>query len=293
MKTMEKSRVLCATILVSIICMTITGCGKVADKDDLLSYASEKYGKCSVIDEETSDKECTIVLEDEEYGFEYLLSSSMDKIMIDGADFGSTPTVKSDFTENYLQYFTENFDQQIRAVENNYDCVIEINKYYDAELDEDILLYLSADTGNYKDALNLLCAYIKDYDTRRFLKNGVLYIKQNDECIGKYFLKDEIYKDIAECDIEWALSRAFEIMKNNQDVDIDKADELTFLYSEVLDVNDIYGIQNETLAYRMDDTPESLKSTTVWHYSYQDEEWIIADCIVQPYGNLYVHKLQK
>lgn len=291
MRVKNTHKVLYGSILITIMCIMLMGCGKIADKKELISYANENYGECTLVDEEASNDKRTIYLKDKEYGFEYFVSSYMDNINIDNSYFGSKQAVGSSFTKEYLKCFSENYKEQISNLEDRYECNIEINKNYNSGLKEDALIFLSINFDVNKDVLTNLNKCIKKYDTRNYLKNGIIYIKQNEGFKGKYILKDEIYKTKSESNTDWALSTAFKIMKYSKDIDIDDEGELEFLYSEELDVHDIYGIENETLAYRIEDTDESLKNTTVWHYSYKGEEWIIADCIVEPEGNLYVHKL--
>ena len=87
------------------------------------------------------------------------------------------------------------------------------------------------------------------------------------------------------------MESAYTIMKTYKNIPINSIEEITYISSQQMDVKEIPGIVNETLSYRITDTDESLKHTMVYYYKFQNNIWIVADCIVAPYGNLYVYKL--
>lgn len=278
-------------IFIIIISMFFVGCGNLSSKNELIDYANKNYGECVFLEEDLLEDERILTLKDKEYNFEYSISSYMGEFILDSTYFGSTPDIMSTFTEGYLMFFYETYKNTLNKIENENNCVIEINEFYNPKNNGDVLIYLYVNTNNYKEISELLCKFIKEYDTRDYFNKGIIYIQKNNECIGEFILKEEIYKNKQECNTEWALSSAYNIMKYYLEIKIRDSSELKFLYSEVLDVKDVYGINDETLAYRLGDTNESLKNTTVWHYIYKNEEWIIADCLVEPYGHLYVYKL--
>lgn len=279
-------------LFIVIMLVTLCGCGELSTKQDLLDYSEENYGKCKLISSSESEEENTVIVEDNEYKFEYETSSYMNKINIDGSYFGSLPSTKSTFTAEYLSCFEDKYSDKIEKIENKYECNIEINKNFNPKIESNIIMYVYNNKDKYDNVIKELCKYIKDFDTRKYIENGVIYIKKNDKFVGQYLLKDKKYQSKSEYEQEWVLNNAAQIMQYDLNLDIKNPSELKFLYSETMDVKDIYGIEDKTLVYRIGtDTDETLKNTTVWHYEYRKDEWIIADCTVEPYGHLYVTKL--
>lgn len=281
-------------LIMIIISVALCGCGELSTKQDLLEYSEENYGKCKLISSSESEDENTVIVEDDEYEFEYETSSYMDKITVDGSYFGSLPSTKSTFIYEYLKCFENKHKNKLEKIKDKYECNIEINKNFNPKIENDVIIYVYSNKNKYNDIIKNISKYIKEFDTREYLADGIIYIEKDNEFVGQYSLKEQKYQSKSDYEQEWALNNAAQIMEYDFNLNITDINELEFLYSETVDVKDIYGIEDKELSYRLDkDTDESLKHTKVWHYEYKNDEWIIADCIVKPYGHLYVTKLNK
>ena len=278
---------------VTMCCLLLAGCGKVLNQKQLLDYANEHYGDSIIVSEMSSDESEKLYLQDKEYEFEYYVVSKMSDIIIDGSSFGTQPIEESNFNKKYIECFTEKYKNQIEDIQTQYNCTIEISKNYTDDMME-TLINISTNDENYKEAAKELNKYIKEYDTRNFFEKGKITLTQNEKFVGIYMIKEDKFRNADEVDTEQALYNAWSIMKYDKDVNINSAEDLTFLYSETMDIDKVYetfGLGNGTLEQNITDSSESLESATVWHYSFENEEWIVTSCFVGPYGNWYVKKI--
>ncbi len=70
-------------VLVILFSMTLTACGKVQDPKSLYQEAKRTYGDCTIVSESRTDEQSVVVLHDKLQDFDYEMSSTMEKIMID------------------------------------------------------------------------------------------------------------------------------------------------------------------------------------------------------------------
>ena len=76
--------------IILIACMLIL-CSCRSDpksEQEVLDYAQRKYGSCTLVESDTSDKDKTVItVRDDSYGFTYNVTSSVNDINIDGSVF--------------------------------------------------------------------------------------------------------------------------------------------------------------------------------------------------------------
>ena len=165
-----------------IACIFMHGCA-VKSEATLLSEAKREYGDCEMVSSETSDKSVTIQLSDNEYGFKYDVSSSMDSIDIDGSCFGYLEGTHSNFSYKYMDNFSDLHKQEVYEIADEY-------KEYDLEFDDTFVdttvlatIYCADEDKNIEAALRIGKIY-HDYDTRGFWKKGLICCENYDPTTG-------------------------------------------------------------------------------------------------------------
>ena len=165
-----------------IACIFMHGCA-VKSEATLLSEAKREYGDCEMVSYETSDKSVTIQLSDNEYGFKYDVSSSMDSIDIDGSCFGYLEGTHSNFSYKYMDNFSDLHKQEVYEIADEY-------KEYDLEFDDTFVdttvlatIYCADEDKNIEAALRIGKIY-HDYDTRGFWKKGLICCENYDPTTG-------------------------------------------------------------------------------------------------------------
>jgi len=283
-------------ILIIPICLLLvlflSGCGSISSEKELIDYANNNFGKAKFINFQKEKDKSTATFQDEEYGFTYTVTSYIDSYQIDGSSFGEFETKSDTYTKSFISYLKDITQNQFSDIQNKYNCTLEWNDYYSPVASENIIIsvYLK-DKNVTENVTTALGQIIKEIDNRNHLNNAIIYGEYNDEFVGKYSLANQSYINSNDSNINWAMENAYQIMKTYKGISINNVEELTYINSEEMDVNNIPGISNETLSYRIDDTEDSLKHTMVYYYKFNNEMWLVADCMVAPYNHLYVHKL--
>lgn len=277
-------------ILLFLTCFLLSGCGEVSDKEDLLDYVESSYGDCELLSDTFSDNSRVLLLKDDEYSFEYRVTSYLSDMNVDGTSFGEIPSTSSTFTDSYLDFFTDKYSKQLRKLENDNDCSIEFYDDFNTNGSMPLVFLKVTKDTDYDSVCLSLISMLKEYDTREYLSRGSISISLDNESIGEYSLEDSDFTSKDDLETASMLESAYNIMDVYFDVDIYSSSELKFLSSEVLSIKDIQGLEDEQLAYTLgDDFDEN--NIKVWHYEFNNEEWIIADCLISPNGNRYVTKL--
>ena len=107
-------------ILLGLIAVCLCACS-LASKKEVQRYAENKYGEAKYVrTEEIDDKNIRYYFRDEEYGFEYCVSSSVNDILIDGAKFGETESKSSNFDKTYYEYVLSQVREELTALEQKY-----------------------------------------------------------------------------------------------------------------------------------------------------------------------------
>lgn len=284
--------------LLLVLCITLFLCGctaEIATKSQLLRFAKNNYGEAECLNYYVDDGRSYVILKDAEYGFEYPVWSYVADISFDGSKFGEHESKGSDFLERYIAYIETDVGDDFAALEDRHDCYYKWNKHYSPkEYDGStvISVYIS-DEENAEIIAKDFNDLIRQVDSRQFFSNGKIYVYNGEDSIGGYSLLTDKYKTGEEMNIEWAMENAAIIMNGYMEININSANELSYMYTEIMDVKDIPGYDINNNTFRITDTAESIANTAVYHYEFKKEEWIVADCIVAPYGHLYVHKLER
>ena len=108
------------SLLISILAFCLSACST-ATKGEALRYAKKEFGKAEYVrTKESDDKNVRYYFKDEEYGFEYCVSSTVCDVLIDGAKFGETESKASDFDKVYYEYVLSEVKEDMNALEEKW-----------------------------------------------------------------------------------------------------------------------------------------------------------------------------
>lgn len=185
-----------ASVLLASILLTGCGSSTPKTKQSLLREAeSAAHGKVTVISYDsvgTKDYPANrLVLEDNEYGFEFYIESSIrDADGLDGTSLYNPITGNSvkareetnDFYTQYMNYFFEYNEDEIADIEETYGIEITyIKSDYNTKFF--IEVYACKDEDDANEIFDELGTLLRDYDNRGYFayieKNGGDYIRKN------------------------------------------------------------------------------------------------------------------
>lgn len=256
-------------LLVSAILfiLSLTACGKVRDPNSLYQEAKKTYGDCTVVSESRTDKQSVVVLHDELQDFDYEMSSTMEKIMIDGSNFGSTPYSDNTFKISLIKKVMENQKAEIDKI-----CE-ENDTFYKAD---DQLILFSPDAASAKTAAIACAKAIQEENLNSRLDGFIIYAGGN-----KYedYWNNEHYGSIVLPDITW---------RDPQDESVDYYTEMAhtqtdanavFLRTEKGIFKDTGADLDRVVHVLGSDIPESPEDEVTFYYfrSSSNEEYYLCD----------------
>ena len=160
-------------IVFSLLFLSLTGCS-VASEKEIVKFANDEYGEATLLrTEERDDKNTICYFKDEEYGFEYYVSSYMNEIIIDGSSFGSTENKGSNFDIQYYNYINEVVDSDLSMLEQKYNIDISVSDgtyiYYFAKIK-----YKSSNISNVATLTKEISDLYTAVDTRNYWNDLVV-----------------------------------------------------------------------------------------------------------------------
>ncbi len=106
--------------LIILFAMCLCACSP-ASKEEVERYAKNTFGKAEYVrTEEIDDDTIRYYFADDEYGFEYYVTSEVNDILIDGAKFGESESKSSNFEKIYYSYVLEQVQEDLTALEEEY-----------------------------------------------------------------------------------------------------------------------------------------------------------------------------
>ncbi len=172
-----------------LLCAVCLCSCRVKSEQQIVRYAQQQFGACELLSEEevSAGRKCTF--RDKEYGFTYYVASEMDKILIDGSDFGSVEDTKSDFGTQYKQ---EMYKHCRTALDNV------ISEYHAQRDDGDSFDFINV-TCEANDARTIaekLSAIIADFDSRQYFKDSHLgFYDRQGKRLGRYQIHQQKWVD--------------------------------------------------------------------------------------------------
>lgn len=284
---MKKIRV---CILISILALCLSACST-ATKEEALRYAKKEFGKAEYVrTEESSDKKVRYYFKDEEYGFEYCVSSTVSDVLIDGAKFGETESKASDFDKVYYEYVLSHVREDMNALEEKWNVRIldgldeEAQLGYQYQLAE--VYCLSADATTASQAAEAVVKLFSSYDTRGYWEyQDVPVYDTEGNRLGSYsykydrWLTPEDEHDVLFYEEIQRLNSDAEFVRKEQKVaketDIPLADVADVLGEEPVTENSMvtfYYFTVDGIEYYLADVLVWSEGAVVWYSNYDDSE---------------------
>lgn len=266
-------KLLICTLFV-LLMVPMMGCA--SDKDDtelksaneICNYAAKEFGKASIVAVEKDDAthSVTYTLQDDELGFQYLITSYADEIVFDAANTGFfTELSYNDFEEKYQNYLLSQLD-----LNNICSRTITPNR-----AGKFMLFSVSCQAAEaIKPDISAIICKIKEIDTRGYFGEYCIGVYDEDECyLGSFAISNGEFTDCYEEYIE-QMTYKFAVETNQNSGDLNG---ITYLYFERLQYKNVERLKLEWL-YRENATPDDW--TTAYYFDYNNETYFMLDDIV-------------
>lgn len=175
-----------AFVLGVVLLLNCVGCSVDSEKN-IINYAEEKYGNNHHIKTVTQADEIMCYFTDDEYGFEYYVSSYLNEIIVDGSSFGTTENKGSNFDIQYYNYLCNALLADFHDLETNYNVTIEISdgKYSLAQVH-----YKTTDTSDVANITKEISDLYAALDTRHYFEDIIVEAYDfRGEYLGAYHYK--------------------------------------------------------------------------------------------------------
>ena len=191
-------------------------CGRVKSANDLYKQAKRSYGECTIVSKtetkKKTKKKTEVVLHDTLQDFDYKIISSMEKINIDGSNFGSVPNTSDTFMRSLKEKILSNVKDQLDNI-----CG-KGGMYYEGDFtyDSDILLIIYANNVTEGEEAAVQCAEIlQEQNKNHRLDKQMIYVVSNEsdrwyhnEHLGSVKLPDISWRTPEDEDIEFYTEKA-------------------------------------------------------------------------------------
>lgn len=108
------------SILLGVLTICLCACSP-ASKEEVERYVKNEFGKAEYVrTEEIDDKTIRYYFQDDQYDFEYYVTSEVNDILIDGAKFGESESKGSNFEKVYYGYILEQVQEELATLEADY-----------------------------------------------------------------------------------------------------------------------------------------------------------------------------
>ena len=108
------------SILLGMLTICLCACSP-ASKEEVERYVKKEFGKAEYVrTEEIDDKTIRYYFQDDQYDFEYYVTSEVNDILIDGAKFGESESKGSNFEKVYYEHALEQVQEELAALETDY-----------------------------------------------------------------------------------------------------------------------------------------------------------------------------
>ena len=173
-------RITAISLLLVFMTSMLSACS-IASKKDLIRFARKNYGACEFIREEHKgsgkDEYRTVYLRDKDTGIEYMVTTKLNSINIDGSVFGYSENKSSDFPALYNDYIEEKVSGEIRALENKYNMECTLTN---------IIFYGRVSDPEARQAAVELSRIISEYDSKHLCPVEHLVFAEGSVYVGVY-----------------------------------------------------------------------------------------------------------
>lgn len=277
------------SILLGVLTICLCACSP-ASKKEVARYAENKFGKAEYVGtEEIDDKTIRYYFQDDEYGFEYYVTSEVNDILIDGAKFGESESKGSNFEKVYYEHALEQVQEELAALEEDYEVRI-INGFdeeaqlgYEYRLAE--VYFEAGEEALAPEVTKAVKEVFAAYDTRNYWAERHIYAYDAGEIrLGTYsfkydrFLTPEDEEDVLFYERIEMLNDEAEFVRKEQkvfkDTNISLQDVVDVLGSEPVTEDSMvtyyYFTVNGEIYYMVDVLVDS-EGGIAWYTNYQEE----------------------
>ena len=248
-----------------------------ATEQQVARYVKREYGDATVFSKETGSNSVTYRLKDDEYGFEYSVTSAATAIWVDGVDGYVEETVSSFYKETktdnfeaaYRRCFEDTYGEDIKAVSAGHRVDVQLFRNCD---------FITVAAGN-EDRVFEACRDVWDivtgYDQRGHWKDEKISVCVGGEYIGSY---NGQFIDREQEEIDDILYSAAVEMKEPIRL-------LRFIRKETVPMREFVGMEPgrivDVVATGSDD-----RMITVYYFSFRENEYFITDVLVNRGGGI-------
>lgn len=244
--------------------------------NELIQYANNTYGAATCLYYTIKDNNVEAEMKDRDTGITYNIA------------YNSNNEVASNFDVNYITYIESKVTDDLNLISKENDCM------YNWSTGETLLNVTMKRDGNYRTIAEKMADEIRNNDIKKYFKNKTIKITFDDKTVGIYGIYTKKYED-SNSKYNDLIMTAYDILKNNYNIDIKDPSELKYVKSEKIYRTEIPGIDPSKIDIRIDDTSSNNKEVDVIYFDIGGEHWLIADCLVSDdKGNthLFVNNLK-
>lgn len=260
---------ICKIIMVIIVMISITGCGKIKSEKQVLKNAKKEYGTAEVVSKEVISKDNVIyILKDKKDNFMYQCKSYMQDIGMDGSTFFTHPTITCDFNSNYQNYITNQMKNTKLIMNHNLTILKSDTDYYDGNgsFHSFEIHGKSVNEEHYKSILKEL----QKIDDRNYFKKIALQIYDDtNKKIGVITSNNYQFLTVLEEHDKWFIEYANRTFSKSGRKD---SEEIEFVRKEenvlIKDREELYEILFKNAS--LDDRENLETATTTIYYFYDN-----------------------
>lgn len=201
-------------MIIPIIALMLTSCGKVQSAKSLKRTAKMEHGKCTVVSKTETTNSTVVVLHDTLQDFDYEYRSAMQDISIDGTSFGSLPSTSDTFMENLEKKVIANVQSDLDTI-----CDKPGMHYEGYEDDKDVLMILyCANEKDGEEAASACAEVLNTQNVNNRLDGLLIYVVGNQEMkwndndyYGSVKLPDTDFRTPTEESIDYYTEKAQEL----------------------------------------------------------------------------------
>ena len=271
------------SILLGVLMVCLCACSP-ASKEEVERYVKNEFGKAEYVrTEEIDDKTIRYYFQDDEYDFEYYVTSEVNDILIDGAKFGESESKGSNFDKVYYGYILEQVQEELAALEADYG--VRILTDFDEVYRLAEVYFEAGEEALAPEVTKAVKEVFAAYDTRNYWAERHIYAYDAGEIrLGIYsfkydrFLTPEDEEDVLFYERIEMLNDEAEFVRKEQkvfkDTNISLQDVVDVLGSEPVTEDSMvtyyYFTVNGEIYYMVDVLVDS-EGGIAWYTNYQEE----------------------
>ncbi len=180
-------------LLAAAVIFCLSACGHIRSKSALVSYAEKTFGECSFLREENDEpQQRAVYLTDRDTNIEYKVVSQMRSIYIDGARFGASEYMWSDFEQKYRDYVIDLAEAELTQLNTGHPADI----IWETDLTPEIRFEDRTSSADCVSVCRIVCAILKSHDVKDLLSwDFLVYCETPKINVGYYESDTDTYTE--------------------------------------------------------------------------------------------------